>query len=128
MDDLRVIDATASKEGKWWTIAIPELDQVTATRKMSDVREYATSLAAVVLDVPEACVDVRVSFGLHEAVEAAWQAARDETRTARELTMSAAANTRTVIRTLHDDGCTVREIAVLLDISNQRVSQIIRGK
>lgn len=128
MGETRMLEATASKEGKWWNIAIPELDQVTATKKMADVQDYATSLSAVVLDVPEEDVNVRVTFSLPEEVEAAWQAARDETRRARELTMSAAARTRTVVRALHDDGCTVREIGILLDISNQRVSQIIRGK
>lgn len=128
MDDRRVIEATASKEGKWWNVSIPELDQVTATKKMSNVYEYATDLAALILDIPEKEIEVRVTFRLHDEVEAAWKIAREETRTAKELTMSAAARTRTVVKALHDDDCTVREIAVLLDISNQRVSQIIRGK
>lgn len=128
MDATRVLEASASKEGKWWNIVISDLDQVTATKKMSEVQEYATSLAAVALDVPETEIDVRVSFRLPEEAEAAWQAARDETRRARELTITAAAHTRTVVRTLSDGGCTVREIGVLLDISNQRVSQIIRGR
>lgn len=43
MNAARVLEATAVKEGKWWTITIPELNQVTATKKASEVQEYAES-------------------------------------------------------------------------------------
>lgn len=127
MGEPRVLEATATREGKWWNIAIPELDQVTATKKSSEVQEYANSLAAAVLDVPEADVDVQVVYTLPEAVEADWKAAREETRKAKELTIAAAGHTKTVVLTLREDGYSGRDIAKMLGLTFQRVSQILNS-
>lgn len=127
MNEPRVLAATAAKRGKWWDITIPELDQVTTTKRLEEVQEYAGSLAAAVLDVPEADIHVHVLYTLPEAVEAEWEAAREETRKAKELTIAAAARTRTVVQQLHGDGYTTRDIAKVLGISNQRVSQLLNS-
>ncbi|SEF12698.1 hypothetical protein SAMN04489740_4276 [Arthrobacter alpinus] len=104
MNAARVLEVTAVKEGKWWTITIPELNQVTATKKASEVQEYAESLAAVVLDVPEDQVTVNVKFDLPPAAAEAWSAARLDTLKAKEETMSAAAKTKAVIEDLRGNG------------------------
>lgn len=123
----RVLEATAVKEGKWWTITIPEIDQVTATKKIAEVGEYANSLAAAVLDVPNEEVEVVVTFTVPEAVSTEWEAARTETRRAKELTINAAAHTKAVIARLHGDGYTTRDIEKVLGMSFQRVSQILNS-
>lgn len=127
MENIRTLEATASKEGKWWNIAIPEIDQVTATKKLGDVQEYADSLAALALDVPTESVRVNVTYALPEAAQAEWEAAREDTRRAKELTIEAAARTRSVIQALHDGGYTGRDIEKMLGISFQRVSQILKA-
>lgn len=127
MSSKRVLEATAVKEGKWWTITIPELDQVTATKKTAEVQEYAESLAAATLDLPEDEVQVSVKFDLPETVATEWNAARKDTVQAKEATMSAAAKTKSVIEKLHGDGYTTRDIEKVLGISYQRVSQIINS-
>lgn len=127
MENVRTLEATASKEGKWWNIAIAEIDQVTATKKLADVQEYADSLAAVALDVPTESVSVNVAYQLPEDVKTEWEAARADTRRAKELTIEAATRTRTVIQALHDGGYTGRDIEKLLGISFQRVSQILKA-
>lgn len=123
----KTFEATATKEGKWWNVAIAELDQVTATKRLGEVQEYADSLAAAVLDVPESDVHVQVVYTLPEAVETEWAAAREETRKAKELTIAAAARTKTVVGQLYAAGYTIRDIAQVLGISFQRVSQIINS-
>ena len=127
MSSKRVLEATAVKEGKWWTITIPELDQVTATKKMAEVQEYAESLVAAVLDLSEDEVQVAVKFSLPETVATEWLAARKDTVQAKEATVSAAAKTKSVIEKLHGDGYTTRDIEKVLGISYQRVSQIINS-
>lgn len=127
MNAPRVLEATAIKEGKWWTITIPEIDQVTATKKSNEIQEYADSLAAAVLDVAEDAVRVNVKFDLPPVVATEWATARRETTNAKELTIAAAARTKSVIEKLHGEGYTIRDIEKVLGISYQRVSQIINS-
>lgn len=127
MSDKRVFQATAFKEGKWWTITIPELDQVTGTKKASEVQEYATNLAAATIDVLDSEVEVNVSYELPPAVAGAWADARTATAKAKEETIKAAAQTKSVIETLREQGYTTRDIEKVLGISFQRVSQIINS-
>lgn len=125
---MREVEATASKDGKWWTITIDELDQTAGTKKLSDVEETAARLAATALEVAPEDLDVQVSYPVPEAVAQDWDAARAETRQAKELTIAAAAHTRTVVHQLHQDGYTGREIAKVLGMTFQRVSQILNHK
>ncbi|GGJ54019.1 hypothetical protein [Glutamicibacter ardleyensis] len=67
METQRTLEAVAIKDGKWWEISIPELDQVTAAKKLSEVQEYAESLATAILNVPEGSVTVNVTYGLPES-------------------------------------------------------------
>lgn len=126
MHTQRTLEAVAMKDGKWWEISIPELDQVTSTKKLSEVQEYADSLAAAILDVPEGAVTVNVTYELPEAAKKEWAKAREETDKARELSMSAAEHTRRVVRGLHAEGYTVRDIEKVLGISFQRASQLLK--
>lgn len=127
MSVTRTLEATAVKEGKWWNITIPELDQVTATKKINEVQEYAESLAAAILDVPTEQLQVNVKFDMPGAVAAEWDAARADTTQAKDLTIAAAARTRAVIEKLHTDGYSMRDIEKVLGMSFQRVSQILKS-
>lgn len=53
MPDPRVFQAVVGKQGGWWNIWVPEIDQVTATRKSRKISGYTRSLIALVLDIPE---------------------------------------------------------------------------
>lgn len=126
METQRTLEAVAIKEGKWWEISIPEIDQVTATKKLSEVQEYAESLATSILDVPEGSVAVNVTYGLPAAVSSEWEQAREEMSRAQDLTKSAAERSRSVVRGLHTKGYTVRDIEKVLGISFQRASQLLK--
>ena len=126
MENKRMLEATATKGGKWWNIAIPELEQITATKKLGEVQEYANSLAAAILDVSVDSVHVNIAYALPETARAEWEAARAQTLRAKELTMEAAARTKIIVRQLHDSGYTVRDIEKVLGISFQRVAQILK--
>lgn len=53
MPELRVFRAVVGKQAGWWNIWVPEIDQVTSTRKSRKISGYARSLIAAVLDIPE---------------------------------------------------------------------------
>lgn len=125
---MRTLEASATKAGPWWTIRIDALAQTAGTKKLSDVEEAATRLAAAALEMPPEDLDVQVSYPVPEAVAQDWAAARAETRQAKELTIAAAAHTRTVVHQLHQGGYTGREIAKVLGMTFQRVSQILNHK
>lgn len=74
--DVRVLDATAYRDGRWWTIAIPELTSTMSdggcfvamgqSRFKRNIAANARDLAAVWLDVDESTIDVRVTILDHD--------------------------------------------------------------
>lgn len=125
---LRTVEATATKDGPWWTITIPELDRSAVTKRRSEVQDHAEHLAGSLLGVDPHALRVRVSYPLPEAVRADWEAARQDQAHAQDLSLSAAARTRAVVATLHDSGYSGSDIAAMLGLSVQRVSQILNPK
>ena len=51
------------REGRWWIVRVPEIDQVTQARRLSEVTKAARELIAVTLGVPMSTVGVRVEGG-----------------------------------------------------------------
>ena len=51
---------SVTREGRWWMVRVPEIDQVTQARRLSEVTRAARELIAVTLDVPMSTVGVRV--------------------------------------------------------------------
>lgn len=125
MSERRVIEAKAIKEGKWWNISIPELDQVTATKRSSEVQEYAESLAAGILDVPESTLEVTIKYPMPEALVPSWEKAQERSIYAKEIAADAAAQSKAVMQGLQREGYALRDIAKVLGLSFQRVSQIL---
>lgn len=121
---VRTLEATAVKENGWWTIAIPEIDAVTATKKLSEVDEYAHSLAAGMLDLPDGEVTVTVTVTLPEDEQARWNQAREAAEEARHATSRAAVVTREVIDSLASAGWSDRDIAAATGLTFQRIYAI----
>ena len=48
------------RDGRWWIITVPELDQVTQARRVNEIEDMARSLIAVSTDAPLADVQVQV--------------------------------------------------------------------
>lgn len=120
----RVIDATATREGKWWIITIPELDTVTQARTVSEIQEMADDLAAVWLDTDPETIDVHVSIELPEQFRTAWEEAQAKAVAARVDQVAAAALSRTVVRGLREAGYTYDDAALVLGLSKARVYQL----
>ncbi|MUK02809.1 antitoxin HicB [Vibrio cholerae] len=121
---METFNATARREGKWWVIEIPELGQTTQARTFAEIKVMATDLAAVMRDVDPSEVEVSVRVDTPELPEATWREAREKTQQAQQLTREAAAASREVVNSLRASGYTMRDIAAILGMSHQRVSQL----
>ncbi|MUK01626.1 hypothetical protein GM708_06605 [Vibrio cholerae] len=121
---MKTFDAIARREGKWWVIEIPKLGQTTQARTVAEIKEMATDLAAVMQDVDRSEVRVNITVNTPELPETTWQEAREKTLQAQQLTREAAAASREVVSSLRASGYTLRDIAAILGMSHQRVSQL----
>ncbi|WP_394253541.1 hypothetical protein [Arthrobacter pityocampae] len=121
---METFNATARRQGKWWVIEIPELGHTTRARTVVEIQDVATGLAAVIRDVDPSEVQVNVAVDTPELPEATWREAREKTQQAQQLTREAAAASREVVTSLRSSGYTLRDIAAILGISHQRVSQL----
>lgn len=123
MTTKRELEAVAHKQGKWWEIHIHELDRVTQASKTKDIQDMATDLAATVLNLDPDEVTVNVTLRAPGNVMERWTQARDDLEKAQELSTKGAAESRAVVAELSKD-FTITEVARMLGISTQRVSQL----
>nr|WP_237708357.1 hypothetical protein [Mycobacterium marinum] len=115
------------REGRWWAVEIPELNGVTQAARLADVPDEARSYIAVALDVPISSVDVRVRISdtphARNVQERSQRilAARKEARALEDEAMQQA---QALAKELAGDGIPMRDIATLVGVSFQRVSQL----
>jgi hypothetical protein len=117
--------ARLTREGKWWVIDVPGVG-VTQARTIEAAGATARDLVALMTDTPVEKVDVTVELSLgaiRRDVERLQKQQRDLDRLARE----ASARSRALASTLHSLGLGVRDIGVVLNLSPQRVSQLMAG-
>ena len=58
---MKTYRAEVYREGKWWMISVPEIDQMTQTQSTDSVEYMARDLIAVTLDVPIEDVAVEIT-------------------------------------------------------------------
>jgi DNA-directed RNA polymerase specialized sigma24 family protein len=133
----RTLAARAYRDGKWWTIEIPELTSasprggdsrimaVGQARNVKEIQAAAVDLAAVWLDVDESDIAVNVSIEIPEAAAELFAQAKKNEETAREAVSEAARQWREAVRALTADGLSQADAARILDLSPQRISQLI---
>lgn len=117
------ITARCERSGRWWAINVPEVPGVfTQARRLDQAAAMTADAVATMLNIDPATVNVTLDFqapGVEQVramQAAAGQAAREASAAARALAAW-----------LHEDGLTVRDIAVMLTVSPQRVSQLLNS-
>lgn len=115
------------REGRWWAVEIPQLDGVTQAARLADVAAEARDYIAVTLDVPPSTVDVRVI--VDDTPHARDVQVRSERilatrQQAEALEAAAIEDAQALVRELTRDGVPMRDIATLVGVSFQRVSQL----
>ncbi|WP_242906503.1 hypothetical protein [Actinomadura terrae] len=105
-----------------------EIESVGATQSHSlkDAEMMARDYIGLVLDVPADSFDVELVPEVGDGLAEQARRARAETRAAEKARDEAARNLRKVARRLHDERLTGKEIGIILGVSTQRVSQLLK--
>lgn len=120
----RSLEATATRDGGWWLVRIPELDAIGQARTVRDIQSVATEVAALHLKVPGGAVDVRVHVHVSEEAEQLWQQALQLEHEARALQQRAAELRRDAVRRARADGYKLDAAAAAFGVTAARVQQL----
>lgn len=120
------LTAKVTRSGKWWAIEVPELEGLfTQARRLDMVEAMVRDAAAMLTDRPASDFEIHL-----EVADASFKAAVAEYREAAESSRQAAARasqlSRSTALAFMKQGLPVRDVAQLLGISPQRVSQLTK--
>jgi hypothetical protein len=119
------IKALCERQNDGWLVAVPELDNFKMTSKRLDkATEQIKQLAANFTGTDKCDIIVKVEAvmpGIICDIEAAQQKMHEANR----LQEQASAEIRNVVSRMRDEGLTMRDIAVLLGVTPQRVAQLV---
>jgi len=122
---MKTYEVTAQRDGKFWFVRIPELDGATQGRTLNEVPEMARDYIALVTEQPEDSFDIALKVELPQEVRE--HLARSRALRAEELRLRAegAEEAKAAARGLRQEGYTMREIGVALEVSHQRAQQLV---
>lgn len=122
----REYTAKAHKEGRWWVVEIPELDSAGQAAKISEVQQAAEEVIELLTDQTPGSYSLNVDFIIPEPVKLEWEESKYKEKVAREEQANAAQLARQAVQKLKKSGYSQKEIAALLAVSPQRVSQLVK--
>ncbi|WP_174550870.1 hypothetical protein [Actinomadura latina] len=105
-----------------------EIESVGATQSHSlkDAEMMARDYIRLALDVPADSFDLVLVPDVGDGLTQEVLQAKAETKAAEKARDDAARHSREVARKLHEKGLTGREIGIVLEVSTQRVSQLLK--
>jgi hypothetical protein len=115
----------AKRWARGWELHIDGVG-VTQSHGLADAAGMARSYIAMTRNVAADSFNLDIVPEVGDGLDEAATAAREAVRAAEEAQRGAAARSRNVARQLKDMGLTGRDIAALLQLSPQRVSQLLR--
>ena len=121
------VTAQATRSGDWWAVEVPEVKGVfTQVKRLEQAPSMVRDAVSLMTDVAPEEVEVSVVPSLDDGdVGALLDSLREANRVAQEAQRQACSQARDLVRRLRVDyQLPVRDVAVLLDISHQRVSQL----
>ncbi|MGO9149496.1 MAG: type II toxin-antitoxin system HicB family antitoxin [Acidimicrobiales bacterium] len=124
---MKTYTVTTERSGSWWAFSVPEIPGAHGqARRLEQVRDEARDVISMMLDAESDSFDVSLSIKLDPRIEHALdeaKAARKDLdsyqRVAQEKLRLAAEQIKEV------GGLSIRDIGSLLDVSFQRISQIL---
>jgi hypothetical protein len=118
----------AKRAGKYWELHIDGVG-VTQSRTLgADADEMVRSYVATMKDVAPDAVDYTLKPKVDADIDAEAAAARKAAKEAEEAVTRSAARNRAAARRLSEAGLSGRDVAVVLGVSPQRVSQLLTEK
>lgn len=117
--------AIATRDGKYWLVHIPDIDQYTQARTLAEVEPMARELIALTQGVPEDSIELEWRTDLPDAVQHHLELAAKYADEASWYQTEAANERRFAAREMRAAGMTVRDIGAALGVSHQRAQQLI---
>jgi predicted RNase H-like HicB family nuclease len=118
--------ANAARDRDWWAITVDELPGVfSQARRLDQVEAMARDAIGLLLDIPSGAFDLSVRRTLAPETERIVNAAKEAKAEAIAHQQVASERSRTAARTLAAQGLPQRDIGRLLDLSHQRVAQLL---
>lgn len=124
---MKTYHATATRDGKFWLVHVPEVDRYTQARSLREVDVMAHDLIAIMTDEDPAEFNVLVEAKVPAPASRLLEQAHHQRRIAEEASAAASTAHRAAARVLADGGMTVRDIGYVLGVSHQRVHQLLHA-
>ena len=121
-------DVRVSREGKWWVAQVEGLvGGATEAARLADLGGEVRDLVAGLTGADETTVDLswNLTDVLGVAGQTLWDAYQRERTEIEARRQQFEADRLATLRALHDAGVSVRDSAVLVDLSHQRVAQLL---
>lgn len=118
------IKALCERDAETWKVEVPELNNLHLSAKRLDKVEVMVKEAAKNYGVTENCDVVIKVIASMPGLICDMEAAQEKMRQAAKLQEEASAEIRAVVGRMRDQGLTMRDIAVLLGVTPQRVAQL----
>jgi hypothetical protein len=125
MVEMKTYHANVSRDGRFWLVHIPEIDQYTQARNLTEVEPMARDLIALWLEIPADSFDIAVHVELPKAVQRHLELAAKYAADSARAQARAARERRIAARELKAKGLTVRDIGAALGVSHQRAQQLV---
>ncbi len=118
----------ARRSGAWWALEVPEAPGVfTQARRLDLAAAVATEAIALFLDVDETAVDVELVPVLEHEDGIFLREFEDRRALARHANADADAAAKVTARALVNDGLRLRDVAVVMHLTFQRIHQLVNG-
>ncbi len=118
------IKAKFERQADGWRVEVPQLDNfVTVAKRLDKISEQIKDLAHDLTGEERCNVIIKVE-AIMPGIICDLEAAQEKSREAVRLQEEASAEIRDVVSRMRDEGLTMRDIAVLLGVTPQRVAQL----
>ncbi|WP_432068627.1 hypothetical protein [Streptomyces sp. C10-9-1] len=117
----------AKRQRDGWILRIAGTEEVWI-RRLTEASEAARSLISAATGIPTAQINVQIDVELDEPLQSRKKEAVQAIVDARHAQERASRAYREVARSLQASGASGAEIALILDVSRQRVSQLLATK
>jgi DNA-directed RNA polymerase specialized sigma subunit len=121
---VKTFRADVTRDGRFWSIRIPELDRSTQALRYKDITTMANDLVEVMTGLTVDEFDLHLTVHLPTEVEDHLARAEALREDAKRKTAEATEESRAAVRALLSQGLSLREAGNLLNLSFQRVSQL----
>ena len=118
----------AYQDGKWWSLQVQELpNAISQVKSLDQADEWIREAINIVSDEPEDSFDVVIIPVVGEELEAALAEAREFAAELDQFQLRMARLSRSVVHDLSKLSIKGKDIAAILKVSPQRVSQLLKG-